>query len=230
MPTVRSHVGQPRAIEASPTRLLLTGTECTLDTGNGKTEYWSDGNGYAFRWYAFHTRARHEKRVSSRLKDRGFEAYLPLVPRTRQWHDRKKVIDWPLFPSYVFARSSIETLVRVLDTPGVAGVVRMAGQPVPVPDEDIENVRLFTAAIVATGEAPEPEPLVEEGQLVRVISGPLDGVEGLVVERRGGGRALVQVGLKAIGQGLKVEVVNTALRILSVGEWSSSDGRRRTLA
>ena len=201
-----------------------------MDTGNRKTEYWSDGNGYAFRWFAFHTRARHEKRVTERLKARGFEAYLPLVPRTRQWHDRKKVIDWPLFPSYVFARSSIETLVRVLGTPGVAGVVRMAGAPSAIPDEDIENVRRFAAAIVATGEAPEPEPLVEEGQLVRVISGPLDGVEGLVVERRGGSRALVQVGLKAIGQGLKVEVINTALRVLSDGELSRGDGGRRTLA
>jgi len=183
-------------------------------TLNGKTSYKESAEDDQHRWYAFHTRARHEKRVDSRLQDRGFEVFLPLVPRERQWHDRKKIVEWPLFPSYVFARAAYESLFRALDTPGVAGVVRVAGRPVPVPDEDIENVRLFTAAIVETGQVPEPEPLVEEGQHVRVISGPLDGVEGLVVERRGRGRALVQVGLKAIGQGLKVEVANTALRVI----------------
>ena len=201
-----------------------------MDTGNRKTEYWSDGNGYTFRWFAFHTRARHEKRVTARLKERGFESYLPLVPRTRQWHDRKKVIDWPLFPSYVFARSSEETLVRVLDTPGVAGVVRMAGKPAAIADEEIANVRLFAAAIVQTGEAPEPEPLVEEGQLVRVVAGPLDGIEGLVVERRGRGRALVQVGLKAIGQGLKVELAGGMLQVLAGDARRSGDGDRGSLA
>jgi transcriptional antiterminator RfaH len=169
------------------------------------------------RWFAFHTRARHEKSVNTRLNHKGIEVYLPLVPRERQWHDRRKVVEWPLFPSYVFARTRRDSLFQVLDTPGVAGVVRLGGRPVPVPDEDIENVRRFAEAVAETGNIPEPEPLVSEGQRVRVVSGPLEGVEGLVIERRGGGRTLLQVGLEAIGQGLKVEVDIASLHVLPNG-------------
>ena len=188
---------------------------------NGKVSYQESLNSAENRWYAFHTRARHEKRVNERLQDRGVEVFLPLVPRSRQWHDRKKIVEMPLFPSYVFARAAEGSLVRVLDTPGVAGVVRMAGRAVPVAEEEIENVRRFAAVIVETGNVPEPEPFFDEGQPVRITSGQLSGVEGLIVERRGGNRALLQVGLKAIGQGLKVEVDQATLQVISNGrlEW-----------
>lgn len=182
-----------------------------------KTEYQESLLEARDRWFAFHTRARHEKSVNTRLNHKGIEVYLPLVPRERQWHDRRKVVEWPLFPSYVFARTRRDSLFRVLDTPGVAGVVRLGGRPVPVPDEDIENVRRFAEAVAETGNVPEPEPLVSEGQRVRVVSGPLEGVEGLVIERRGGGRTLLQVGLEAIGQGLKVEVDIASLQVLPNG-------------
>jgi len=186
-------------------------------TENGKASYQESMKSVESRWYAFHTRARHEKRVNERLQDRGVEVFLPLVTRSRQWHDRKKLVAMPLFPSYVFARAAEDSLVRVLDTPGVAGVVRMAGRPVPVADEELENVRRFAAVIVETGNVPEPEPFFNEGQPVRINSGPLSGVEGLIVERRGGNRALLQVGLKAIGQGLKLEVDQATLQVISNG-------------
>ena len=170
-------------------------------------------NGDRVRWYAFHTRARHEKRVNLRLLDRGIAAFLPLVPRQRQWHDRRKIVEWPVFPSYVFARTNRQVMYRVLDTPGVAGVVRMQGKPAPIPDEEIENIQRFVAAFEKAGEVPEPQPLIEEGQRVRVVAGPFAGVEGRVVERRGGGRALVQVGVTAIGQGLRVDVTSSSLEV-----------------
>ena len=166
------------------------------------------------RWYALHTRARHEKRVNTRLEERGFEVFLPLVPRVRQLHDRKKVVPWPIFPGYVFARFTTGALANVLGTPGVAAIVRLNGQPAPIADEEIDNVRRLAAGIRETGQLPEPSPLVQEGQRVRIVSGTLRDVEGIVVERRGGNRALVQVGVRAIGQGLKVDVDVTALRVL----------------
>lgn len=174
----------------------------------------SNGNGKPPRWYALHTRARHEKRVSFRLQKGGFEAFLPLVPRERRWHDRKKVIEWPIFPGYVFVRFSLGVLSRVLGTPGIASVVRFNGEPAAISEEEIDNVRRLAAAIRETGQFPEPTPLVEEGQRVRIVSGALRGVEGVVVERRGGGRVLVQVGLRAIGQGVRVDVDATTLRVL----------------
>ena len=179
---------------------------------NGEMNDRSNGDKNDPRWYALHTRARHEKSVNSRLSERGIEAYLPLVPRERQWHDRKKTVAWPIFPGYVFGRFTLAALTRVLSTPGVATVVRFNGEPAAIADEEIDNVRRFTAGLAETGQLPQPTPLVEEGQQVRIVAGALSNVEGVVVERRGGGRALVQVGLRAIGQGLRVDVDVAVLR------------------
>ena len=164
------------------------------------------------RWFACYTRARHEKKVERGLRERGFEAYLPMVERERQWKDRKKLVSFPLFPSYVFARFRLSEVHGVLGTPGVATIVRVEGRPVAIPDGEMENVRRFVAALQASGLEPELKPLVEAGQRVRVMEGPFRGVEGVVVERRGKRRVLV--GLSAIRQGLEVDVaVDTVERI-----------------
>ncbi len=164
-------------------------------------------------WYACYTRSRHEKRVDSILAQRGIEAFLPLIPRERQWHDRKKVVLWPLFPSYVFARCEREGLSGVLSTPGVAEIVRFNGTPARIADTEIANIRRFANRIRDTGLEPQLTPMVGAGQRVRVVSGPLAGVEGRVLECRGRGRALI-VGLEAIRQGLKLEVDTRLLRII----------------
>ena len=171
------------------------------------------------RWYACYTRSRHEKRVAERLRQRGHTVFLPLVERVRQWHDRKKRVPWPLFPSYVFARFELSTLSHILGTPGVASIVRQAGEPAPLTDEEIENVKRFADQISEAGVVPELTAYVEEGQRVRVTDGALKGVEGLVVERRGRDRALVQIGLKTIGQGLKVDLHVASLK--AIGEIGS---------
>lgn len=157
-------------------------------------------------WYALYTRSRHEKRVAEGLSERGFETYLPLVPRVSQWHDRKKTVLWPLFPGYVFVRFPPEEVSRVLAVPGSVQVIRAAGRPAPIPDDDIDNVRLFAACLVETGIVPAPVPQVERGQGVVVRSGPFSGVRGLVLEHRGADRVLIQIGLSAIGQALKIEL------------------------
>ena len=156
-------------------------------------------------WYALYTRARHEKRVDSWLRERGLESYLPLVPRLREWHDRKKIVEFPMFPSYVFAHLSRESLTVALRSPGVATVVRSDGRPVPVPSEEIENVRRFARALAESGEDAVLKPLVTAGQEVRVVSGPFEGVRGTVLEQRAR-RAIIQVGVGVIHQGLRIEL------------------------
>jgi transcription antitermination factor NusG len=158
------------------------------------------------RWYACYTRSRHEKAVDERLRGLGLEVFLPTVARVRQWHDREKIVEWPLFPSYVFARFGMDALSRVLGTPGIATVVRFNGQPIPIPDHEIDNVRRLAAGLERAETEPEPTPMVEMGRAVRIVSGPLEGVRGIVSEYRGAGRVLVTVGLRSIGQGMKVEV------------------------
>src|SRR5687767_9382750 len=148
------------------------------------------------RWYACYTRARAEKQVAKALQERGMESYLPLIPRQRQWKDRKKVVPFPLFPSYVFARFALRDVHAVLTTPGVSTIVRTQGQPAPVAEDELENVRRFAEGLAATGIEPESRPLIEEGQRIRVTEGPFEGVEGIVIENRG--RKRVLVGITAI--------------------------------
>lgn len=152
--------------------------------------------------------------MDARLRRRDFEVYLPLIPRVREWHDRKKTVLWPLFPGYLFARFTAGDALRVLNTPGVATVVRWNGVPAAVADEEIENVRRFAGAVAELGEVPDPTPLIERGQRVRITFGPMKDVEGVVVERRGGARAVVQIGLRAVGQGIKIDVDGRWLRVL----------------
>lgn len=165
------------------------------------------------RWYACYTRARHEKQAAELLQQKQIESYLPLTPRISQWKDRKKRVEFPLFPSYVFGRFALADVHRVLSVPGISTIVRVNGQPTPVPDEDLENIRRFTAALAESGVTPKPAPFFAEGERVRVTGGAFSGVVGHVIELRGRGRILV--GLEAIGQGLEIDIDGSLLEPLA---------------
>lgn len=166
-------------------------------------------------WFACYTRGRAEKQVEGQLKRQGIESFLPLIPRKRQWKDRQKLVEWPLFPSYVFGRFKLSDLHAVLTTPGVATVVRTKGYPTPVLESELENVRRFAEALAETGLDPGPTVTFEKGQAVRVLRGPFEGVQGVVVEHRN--RRRVLVGLQAIGQGLEINVKTELLEPIGVG-------------
>jgi transcription antitermination factor NusG len=167
----------------------------------------------AARWYACYTRARHEKQVDRLLKEREIETFLPLVPRVSQWKDRKKVVEWPLFPSYVFGRFGAVDAARVLSTPGVAALVRTNGRPTPIDEEELENVRLLVRALSTGAGAIERRPFLEAGQEVEVMDGPFRGLRGTVVEQRN--RRRVLIGIRAIEQGLEVDIDMSTLRPVS---------------
>ena len=168
------------------------------------------------RWYACYTRARHEKRVAAALGERGIEAFLPMLEQLRQWKDRKKRVALPLFPGYVFGRFDLGSMHSVLTIPGVATIVRANGYPTPIPDRELENVRRFAAALGATGAEAEVRPFLGEGDWVRVMEGPFAGVEGIILELRG--RRRVLVGLRAIGQGLEVDLDRFAVEAVVAPE------------
>ena len=163
-------------------------------------------------WYACYTRARHEKQVEAVLRQRGFDSYLPLVSRMRQWKDRRKLVEFPLFPSYVFGRFTLRELHGVLTAPGVSTVVRANGHPTPIPERDIVNVKRFVEALAESGLEADQRPFFAEGQWVKVLDGPFEGVEGVVIEQRG--RKRVLVGVEAIGQGLEIDIDSRLLRPL----------------
>lgn len=162
------------------------------------------------QWYACYTRARHEKQVETQLRKRGLESYLPVIRQVRQWSDRQKVIQFPLFPSYVFGRFTLSEVHAVLTTPGVSTIVRAGGYPTPVPAAELENVRKFVTALAESEIEPDARPFLTEGQWIRVLEGPFEGVEGVVVERRG--RKRVLVGLSAIGRGFEIDIDTRLLK------------------
>jgi transcription antitermination factor NusG len=129
-------------------------------------------------WYAVRTRSRHEKMVSEQLEKLGIESFLPLMKRTRQWTDRIKEVEMPVFSGYSFVRmvfSSAERL-RVLQTHGVAGFVGIRNMGLPIPDSEIQDVRTLLASRVAF----EERTFLRIGQRVRIRGGSLDGVEGIL--------------------------------------------------
>ena len=156
-------------------------------------------------WRAVYTRARHEKKVAAALSQRGLEVYLPLVSRESQWHDRRRQVEWPMFSSYLFVRLDVSDSVVALGVPGVVSLVGTRGSVAEIPDHDIENVRALETAIAHTGAMPQPEPLLAEGEKVRVTHGPFAGIEGFVIEHRGD-RVIVQVGVASIRQAVRLDV------------------------
>ena len=152
------------------------------------------------RWYAAYTRSRFEKRVAHDLEVRQVEYFLPLLPQVRQWKDRKKVVQMPMFPGYAFVHIRLKERLHVLRVDGVVRLVGFNGQPSPIPDHQIERVkRLF-----AQPELVEPAAYVEEGDLVEITHGPFSGVAGTLVQRRGQRRLLVCIDI--IQQAVSVEV------------------------
>jgi transcription antitermination factor NusG len=162
------------------------------------------------QWYACYTRARHEKVVDRLLQERGFETFLPLVARESRWKDRKKMVDWPLFPSYVFGRFRLIDAHLVVATPGVAGVVKTNGRPARIEVEELENVRRLAHALAGGNVEVEQRPFLAEGEWVEVMDGPFRGVRGIVVEHRN--RRRVLIGLRAIGQALEIDIDTRAVR------------------
>src|SRR5580693_2757544 len=153
-------------------------------------------------WYGLHTQSRHEKIVAQRLQERGVTTFLPLVTEVRRWSDRKKSVELPLFSCYVFAKfvpNRAERL-RVLRVDGVFGLVGARGEGAPIPDEQIDAVRNLVE-----GELPwSSHPFLKIGQRVRIRSGALDGLEGILVSRNGD-RTLV-ISVDAIQRSLAVRV------------------------
>jgi transcription antitermination factor NusG len=143
------------------------------------------------RWYALHTRARHEKAIELRLRDQGMETFVPTTLEVHRWSDRKKKVEVPLFSCYVFVRCglSAEDRTRVYQVESVHGFVGSRGASLPIPDEQIDSIRR-----VLSQTAPwRSYPFLKVGQRVRVRGGAMDGVEGVFVSENGDHSLIISV-------------------------------------
>jgi transcription antitermination factor NusG len=143
------------------------------------------------RWYAAYTSSNHEKRVAEQLCVRGVENFLPLYPSVRKWKDRRVKLDLPLFPGYVFVRLAVREQMRVQEVPGVAWLVAFGGKPVALPAEEIEALR----SGLTHGVRAEPHPYLTVGRRVRLRSGPLAGMQGILLRRKGNFRVVISIDL-----------------------------------
>ena len=152
------------------------------------------------RWYAAYTCAKHEKRVAEQLTQRSLENFLPQYGSVRRWKDRRVKLQLPLFPGYVFVRLALRERLRVLETPSVVRLVGFNGQPTALPDKEIEALRACAAAQLQA----EPHSYLTAGRRVRIKSGPLAELEGVLVRRKNAIRVVLSLDL--IAQSAAVEV------------------------
>lgn len=143
-------------------------------------------------WYAVWTRSRHEDVVKSQLEKKFLRVFLPKVCKWSKRRDRRKRIEKPLFPGYLFVRTLLhpQTQLDIVNCHGVVDVLGYSeGVATPVPDEEIDSIRI----LISSEAKVELHPHLQVGEMVRVMSGPFDGVVGRIVEFRGRRRLVVSV-------------------------------------
>jgi transcription antitermination factor NusG len=167
---------------------------------------------YEPRWYAAYTNANHEKRVAQQLGQRSIEHLLPLYQSTRRWKDRWMKLQLPLFPGYVFIYLALRDRLQVLQVPGVVRLVGFDGAPCALPQEDIEAIQ----TCLDRGGQIQPHPFLQVGRSARVKSGPLQGLQGIILRRKN--RARLVLSFDLIMRSVAVEVDESDLEPLnSVG-------------
>ena len=154
------------------------------------------------QWYALYTRSRFEKKLLCELASRQVEVFLPMREILSQWKDRKKKVWVPLFPGYIFVNheDTPENRYRILNIPGAVQFVSICGRSNPVPEEQILAIRRF----LETGLSFDPYPYIKVGTQVEVIAGPLKGIRGILIEKRGKFRFVLQVDM--IRQAISMEI------------------------
>ena len=151
-------------------------------------------------WHALFTRHQHEKSVASALSNKTHEVYLPLYRSVRQWQDRAKQLWLPLFPCYVFIRAGMDRQLQILTTPGIIHIVGWGGRPAIIPQEQVDAVRLMIESRLTV----ETHPYLQFGDRVRVKTGPLMGLEGILTRKKGVARLVVS--MEMLGRSAAVEI------------------------
>lgn len=162
------------------------------------------------KWFVMYTTSRSEKKVADRLSERGWEVYLPMIEELRQWSDRKKKVKKALFNGYVFVKTNRNKLWECLQIPGAVKFVHFAGQHATVRDEEIALIeRLLT-----TGVAIETDGgVIEPGEKVKVVGGPLQDMKGEVIEK--GNKDYFLIRVPGIYQNMLVSIPRHFLQVLA---------------
>lgn len=176
------------AVENNPTQAVFPGCGCGTQTP----------------WFAAYTLPRHERRVAAQLAERHILSFLPTFKSARRWKDRRKVLELPLFPSYLFVQMNADNRLDLLRLPGVLGLVTFQGKPAPVPSAEIESLRQGLTSQTAI----HPHPYLRAGRKVRIRSGSLAGVEGILVRKRDIARVVLSISMLQRSVSLDIDEVD----------------------
>ena len=175
-----------------------------MSAGSGAPQFAPTGAAASERWYAVWTRSQCEPKVEEGLRRRRFEVFLPCVSVSSRRRDRRKILARPLFPGYVFLRFALsrEGYIRVASTDGVVRIIGERWDALhPIPDEQVEAVR----RLVSSGDRARAVPWIGAGDCVRIVAGPLEGLEGRV-QLWHRGRATFVVSVDLLQRSVAVEV------------------------
>jgi len=156
-------------------------------------------------WFVIRVKSRHEKAVAYNLQARDFTSFTPLYTTRHQWTDRQKTLQLPLFPGYVFCQFGAASLHSVMQTPGVTDIVKFGDTLAPVDDGEIQALQ----KLVQSGCRAEPSPYIEIGQSAEIVTGPLAGLSGTVVQLKSGLRLVLSVTL--LRRSVQVEIDRNSL-------------------
>lgn len=156
-------------------------------------------------WFALMVKPRFEKSASTLLRQKGYEDYLPVTTEARNWSDRVKTVEMPLFPRYLFCRFDSQEQGRILNTAGVQRVVGFGMKPTPIPDHEIDSLR----KLIESGSRATACDYIADGEYVLVREGPLAGMEGILVKAKGSCRVVVSIHL--LQRSVYAEVDRTAI-------------------
>ncbi|UBM62726.1 UpxY family transcription antiterminator [Candidatus Sulfidibacterium hydrothermale] len=161
-------------------------------------------------WYALYVKSRNEKKVATELKGLNIDYYLPLEKKLKQWSDRKKWVEEPLFRSYIFVHIEQKEYYEVLRINGAVKYVSFEGKAVAVPPRQIDAIKIYL-------QQKDPETDMnpsdwQEGKEVEVMSGKLTGLRGKLVKVNGKNR--VKVEIEVVGSAIILNISRKQLRII----------------
>lgn len=172
-------------------------------------------------WFAILARTGREKNATLLLENGGYECYLPIIRFTRQWSDRVKEIEVPMFPGYLFCRLNPHHRLPVLMTPGVIQIVGVGKTPVPVEEEEIAAIQ----RVARSGIPTMPWPYLQVGHVARIENGPLRGLTGIVIKIKSGLKLVLSVSL--LQRSVAVEIdrgwISVVHPVRPIADQSASD-------
>jgi transcription antitermination factor NusG len=162
-----------------------------------------------FPWFALQVRTRQEASVAQQLNGQGYERFLPLYKVRKRWSDRIKEVNAPLFPGYLFCRFNPQDRLPILKTPGVIQVVGFNNGPAAVDEAEIRSIQ----TLVTAGVPHQPWPFLAAGDRVRIESGPLLGLEGILIDVKRSHRLVLSVTL--LQRSVAVEIDSALITAIS---------------